>query len=220
METHDTIIELEDITFAHESRREVLKGLTFAMSEGERVGLTGHNGSGKTTLFHVIMGLLVPLDGRIRIFGKDRKKEPDFRQVRERIGLLFQDSDDQLFSPTVAEDISFGPLNLGKSRRQAADIVRDTLDTLGMAGFEERITYNLSGGEKKLIAFATVLAMRPEVLLLDEPTAGLDGDLTKRLADILKNQFHSYMIISHDKQLLRETTNSIYTMTNGTIRKG
>jgi len=93
METHDTIIELEDITFAHESRREVLKGLTFAMSEGDRIGLTGHNGSGKTTLFHVIMGLLVPLDGRIRIFGKDRKKEsyddldPWIKSVQKRVSF-------------------------------------------------------------------------------------------------------------------------------------
>lgn len=219
METRNTIIRLKDITFGYHSRPDVLKKISFALSEGDRIGLKGPNGSGKTTLFHVIMGLLTPSNGEINIFGKVRKMEQDFKAVREKVGLLFQDADDQLFSPTVAEDIAFGPLNLGKSPEEAIAIVKETLAELEMSGFEDRITYNLSGGEKKLVAFATVLAMKPKVLLLDEPTAGLDGYVTKKITTILKNRFDSYVVISHDERLLKETTNHTYNMINGTIEK-
>ncbi|MBW2645462.1 MAG: ABC transporter ATP-binding protein [Deltaproteobacteria bacterium] len=219
MAAHDTIVTLKDITFGYHTRPDVLKKISFTLSEGDRVGLVGPNGSGKTTLFHIIMGLLKPLAGEINILGEIRKIEPAFREVREKIGLLFQDSDDQLFSPTVAEDIAFGPLNLGKSPKEAKAIVKETLAKLGMSGFEQRVTYNLSGGEKRLVAFATVLAMNPKVLLLDEPTAGLDSDVTKKITAILKNHFHTYIITSHDEQLLKETTNCTYRMTKGAIER-
>ena len=219
METRNTIIELKDITFGYRTRPNVLRKSDFVLAEGDRVGLVGPNGSGKTTLFHIIMGLLRPLEGEISIFGKIRRVEPDFREVREKIGLLFQDADDQLFSPTVAEDIAFGPLNLGKSPEEATAIAKEILAELDMPGFEDRITYNLSGGEKKLVAFATIMAMRPKVLLLDEPTAGLDGDITKKITAILCNRFYSYIITSHDTQLLKETTNRTYRMANGTVER-
>lgn len=219
MATQNTIITLKDIAFGYTTRPNVLKKINFTLSEGDRVGLVGSNGSGKTTLFHIIMGLLKPSGGEINILGEVRKIEPDFREVREKIGLLFQDSDDQLFSPTVAEDIAFGPLNLGKSPKEAKAIVKDTLAELGMSGFEQRVTYNLSGGEKRLVAFATVLAMSPKVLLLDEPTAWLDSDVTKKITAILKNRFHSYIITSHDEQLLKETTSCTYRMTRGAIER-
>jgi cobalt/nickel transport system ATP-binding protein len=219
MGIRDTIIELKDITFGYRTRPNVLRKSNFVLSESDRVGLVGPNGSGKTTLFHIIMGLLRPSGGEISIFGKTRRTESEFREVREKIGLLFQDADDQLFSPTVGEDIAFGPLNLGKSPREAITIARETLAELEMAGFEDRITYNLSGGEKKLVAFSTIIAMRPKVLLLDEPTAGLDGDITKKITAILQNRFHSYIITSHDTQLLKETTNCTYRMANGKVER-
>ena len=196
------LIKLKDISFSYPGGLAVLKGLNFELHDHEKVGLIGPNGSGKTTLFHIIMGLLKPLAGEINILDKARTIEPDFREVREKIGLLFQDSDDQLFSPTVAEDIAFGPLNLGKSSQEAKVIVKETLAELGMPGFENRVTYNLSGGEKRLVALATVLAMNPKVLLLDEPTAGLDSDVTKKITAILKNHFHTYIITSHDLSLI------------------
>jgi cobalt/nickel transport system ATP-binding protein len=219
METRNTIIELKDITFGYRTRPNVLRKSNFVLSESDRVGLIGPNGSGKTTLFHIIMGLLRPSEGEISIFGKTRKIEPDFREVREKIGLLFQDADDQLFSPTVGEDIAFGPLNLGKSPKEARTITKGVLAQLEMPDFEDRITYNLSGGEKKLVAFATIIAMRPKVLLLDEPTAGLDGDITKKITAILRNHFHSYIITSHDTQLLKETTNRTYRMAHGAVER-
>ncbi len=213
------LIRLEDITFGYNSTRDVLRKLRFTFSEGDRVGLTGPNGSGKTTLFHVIMGLLKPKKGEIEIFGKRMHDEADYREVRERIGLLFQDANDQLFCPTVAEDIAFGPLNLGKNHEEALKIVREALKTLGLIGFEDRVTYKLSGGEKKLISLATVLAMKPEVLLLDEPTSGLDEETTERIIQVLNRSSTSYMIISQDKGLLARTTRCIYRMANGKLEE-
>ena len=213
------LISLEDITFGYNSTRDVLRKLRFTFSEGDRVGLTGPNGSGKTTLFHVIMGLLKPKTGEIEIFGKRMHDETDYREVRERIGLLFQDANDQLFCPTVAEDIAFGPLNLGKKHDEVLKIVREALKTLELIGFEDRVTYKLSGGEKKLVSLATVLAMKPEVLLLDEPTSGLDEETTERIIQVLNHSSTSYMIISQDRGLLARTTRCIYRMANGKLEE-
>jgi cobalt/nickel transport system ATP-binding protein len=153
----------------------------------------------------------------MEIFGKPVREENDFLEVRHRIGLLFQDSDDQLFSPTVLDDVAFGPLNLGKSKQEAIDIARKTLAYLGLDGFESRITFKLSGGEKRLVSLATVLAMEPEVLLLDEPLNGLDAKTREAITQILSHLDLSYIIISHDIDFLAIATNTIYTMQAGRI---
>jgi len=217
---NETVIKITDLSFAYPSRDYVFKKFNFNFSKGERIGLVGSNGSGKTTLFHLIMGLLYPSEGKIEIFRKKRKVENNFIEVRERIGLVFQDPDDQLFSPTVAEDIAFGPLNLRKNHQETKKILKETLETLGLAGFEDRITYNLSYGEKRLVSLATVWAMQPEILLLDEPTIWLDEGTIEKIVQILNNNSHlSYIIISHDKKFLEKTTNCIYLMDNGKIKK-
>ena len=216
----EAVIKLVDLSFAYPSRNYVFKKLNFNFFKGERMGLVGLNGSGKTTLFHLVMGLLNPLEGKIEIFGEERKVENDFVEVRERIGLLFQDPDDQLFSPTVAEDIAFGPLNLRKNHQETKKILKETLETLGLDGFENRITYNLSYGEKRLVSLATVWAMQPKILLLDEPVIWLDEKTIEKIVQILNSNSHlSYIIISHDKKFLKETTNCICLMDNGKIRK-
>jgi len=211
------IINLEGISFAYPSGLPVLKDLDFKFFSGDRIGLIAPNGSGKTTLFHIIMGLLKPISGQMEIFGQPVKEEKDFLNVRRRIGLLFQDADDQLFSPTVLEDVAFGPLNLGKSRNEAVDIARNTLASLGLSGFEDRITYKLSGGEKRLVSLATVLAMKPEVLLLDEPISGLDDETKTTLMNVLSDLDLSYILISHDLDFLFEIADPIYTMDDGKI---
>lgn len=203
------IIKLRDVSFGYPDRGFVLNKLNLSFRKGDRMGLMGANGSGKTTLLHVIVGLLKPLSGSIEILGRTVKDEKDFARVRERIGLLFQDADDQLFSPTVLEDVAFGPLNLGKTSDAAKAIARDTLQSLGLEGFEERVTHKLSGGEKRLVSLATVLAMKPEVLLLDEPTTGLDEFTEKRLVEILKGLDCSYLVASHDMDFLGQITKSI-----------
>lgn len=217
MDEDGLMIHLEDICFGYPGCPSVLDKLNLLFYGGERMGLMGSNGSGKTTLFHIIMGLLKPSSGRIEIMGRPVKEEKDFREVRKTIGLLFQDADDQLFSPTVLEDVAFGPLNLGKSQDEAKGIAVRTLESLGLAGFEDRITHKLSGGEKRLVSLATVLAMEPGVLLLDEPTTGLDEATEERLVDILKGLDVSYILVSHDMDFLKEVTFGITCMSNGTI---
>lgn len=217
MEKNDLIIHLENITFGYPGCDSVLEKLNLQFHSGNRIGLMGPNGSGKTTLFHIIMGLLKPSTGKIEFFNTPVETENDFRRVREKIGLLFQDADDQLFSPTVLEDVAFGPLNLGKTKDDAMDIARKTLAFLGLNGFEDRITYKLSGGEKKLVSLATVLAMEPEVLLLDEPTSGLDDKTRSTLKRVLLDLDLSYILISHDIEFLHEITDAIYTLENGKI---
>jgi cobalt/nickel transport system ATP-binding protein len=212
-----TLINLKDITFSFPGGAPVLEELNFELHDHEKVGLIGPNGSGKTTLFHIIMGLLKPGSGRIEIFGREVREDRDFRPVRQKIGLLFQDADDQLFSPTVLEDVAFGPLNQGKSIKEAREIARETLRSLGLEGAEDRITYKLSGGEKKLVSLATILAMKPRVLLLDEPTTALDFDTTERIIGILNQIDISYIFISHNMDFILQTTDKIYGMEGGRI---
>jgi len=217
MKSESPIINLKDVNFIYPDGKAVISHLDFSFYRGDRIGLIAANGSGKTTFFHLVMGLHKPTSGNMELFGKAVINEKDFGEGRQRIGLLFQDPDDQLFSPTVIEDVAFGPLNLGKSKANAQKIARRTLENLGMAGFEDRVTYKLSGGEKRLVSLATVLAMEPDVLLLDEPLTGLDRDTSIKIAEIIPNLDQSYIIISHDIDFLLHTTNQICTMDQGKI---
>jgi len=213
------VIQLNGICYAYPGYSPVLEDLAFEMYKGERIGLLAPNGSGKTTFFHVIMGLLPVSKGDIRIFGRPVKTEADFVGVRRKIGLLFQDADDQLFSPTVLDDVAFGPLNMGHSKDEALRISRRVLDFLGLSAFENRITLKLSGGEKKLVSLATILSMDPDVLLLDEPLNGLDNNTRTKLIEVLKTLDVSYIVISHDIDFLLDCTDIIYMMQNGRIEK-
>jgi cobalt/nickel transport system ATP-binding protein len=217
MDENNLLINLEGVSFNYPGGPPVLNQLDFKLIRGDRIGLIAPNGSGKTTLLHLIMGLLKPSAGRIEIFGKLTRDEKDFADARRKIGLLFQDADDQLFSPTVLEDVAFGPLNLGKTKKEALQIAGETLDFLGLNEFEDRITFKLSGGEKRLVSLATVLAMEPEVLLLDEPINGLDIKTRAKLKEVLSGLDLSFILISHDFDFLAETANAIYTMQDGKI---
>jgi len=212
------LIHLENISYAYPGGGLVLDHLSFQLREKEKIGLVGPNGSGKTTFFHVIMGLLKPISGNLEVFGKPMIEEKDFADVRKKIGLLFQDPDDQLFSPTVLEDVAFGPLNLGRSKQEAKDIALRTLETLGLTPLKDRITYKLSGGEKRLVSLATVLAMEPQALLLDEPTSGLDEKTKQTLVEVLGDLDLSMILISHEFDFLSEITRSIHAMEKGRIR--
>ncbi|CAA7615578.1 energy-coupling factor ABC transporter ATP-binding protein [Magnetospirillum sp. SS-4] len=196
------MIRLEGISFAYDPAHPVLDQVDFTLSAGERVALNGPNGAGKTTLLHLMVGLVRPRKGRVVAFGRERRTETDFVEVRSRAGLLFQDADDQLFCPTVAEDVAFGPLNQGKSRAEARAIVRQTLADLGLESLENRVTHKLSGGQRRLVSLAAVLAMRPEALLLDEPTNALDEATRARLLDILAGLPLAMVVVSHDREVL------------------
>lgn len=202
----EPLIELQNITFTYPgASRPVFQDFNYQLLPGEHIGLIGPNGCGKTTLLHLIMGLLRPQVGSIFILGQEVTNAKDFVQVRQKVGLLFQHADDQLFCPTVLEDVAFGPLNQGKSPAEAIGIARETMERLGLHGFEDRVTYKLSGGEKKLVSLATVLAMQPQLLLLDEPTSGLDETTKHRLVHILNDLDIAYMIVSHEDGFLEHT---------------
>lgn len=211
------VIELERVHFGYEAGKPVLNDLTFSLHEGQKVGLIGYNGSGKTTLLHLIMGLVTPSSGTIRVLGRQIKTQKDFLKVRRTIGLVFQNADDQLFSPTVLEDVAFGPLNLGKPPKEARRMARETLESLNLQGFEDRVTHKLSGGEKRLVSLATVMVMQPKALLLDEPTTGLDEGARTRIASLLNHLDIASVIVSHEYDFLAETTQRIYSMKGGRI---
>ena len=214
---NESLVEFHEVDFAYGPGQPVLSGCNFSLRAGERVALLGPNGCGKTTLLHLIVGLLRPAAGRIEAFGRPRVAEADFHEVRRRVGLLFQDADDQLFCPTVAEDVAFGPLNLGKPRDEVRRIVAATLDALGLAGYEHRVTYHLSGGEKRLVALATVLAMQPDVLLLDEPSGGLDEIATERLIGVLDRLPQAMIVVSHDRAFWEAVTTSAAELRGGKV---
>jgi cobalt/nickel transport system ATP-binding protein len=202
----EALIELHNITFAYPGAPQpVFQDFNFQLLPGNHLGLIGPNGSGKTTMLHLIMGLLRPQAGSIVVFGQEVKKQKDFIQVRQKVGLLFQNADDQLFCPTVLEDVAFGPLNQGRPPAEAIRIAMKTMERLGLSGFEDRVTYKLSGGEKRLVSLATVLAMEPQLLLLDEPTTGLDEATRHRLIHILQDLDIAYMIVSHEPEFLNHT---------------
>ncbi|SMX36853.1 energy-coupling factor ABC transporter ATP-binding protein [Maliponia aquimaris] len=192
------LIELHDLHFAYPGQPPVLAGASMRLGAGERLSITGANGAGKSTLLRIILGLVRPERGSVTVFDTERRREADFHEVRRRIGLVFQDPDDQLFCPTVAEDVAFGPLNLGKTRGEALDIVDRLLTDLDLHHLRDRVTHKLSGGEKRLVTLATVLAMDPEVLLLDEPTNALDPRNADRLAEILTALPQPVLLVSHD----------------------
>ncbi len=212
------LIDLEGISFRYPNGNQVLEGLDLRLEEGDKIGLLGENGTGKTTLFHIILGLLKPYKGEISIFGKKRKTEQDFKKIRRAIGLLFQDSDDQLFCPSVIEDVAFGPLNMGMNHKEAKDRAEQTLDELGISHLRNRVPYQLSGGEKRLVSMATILSIRPEILLLDEPTTGLDEKTKERLISVLQNYpAKAWIVISHVRSTIEAMSNKYYKINGGRV---
>lgn len=211
------LIELRGVCFRYPGGNPIHDKLDFVLQTGGRVGVMGQNGAGKTSLFHLIVGLLQPDSGEIRVMGRPRCQERDFWEVRQKIGLLFQDPDDQLFCPTVGEDVAFGPLNLGKSRQQVMQIVQRTLEALDLAHLQDRVTHHLSGGEKRLVSLATVLAMEPDALLLDEPTAGLAEGMVERLIGILNEHVQTCAIISHNRHFLERCTDVMVQLHGGKV---
>lgn len=191
-------IAVRDLRFRYPGRAEpALDGLTLEVGAGERVAVLGANGSGKTTLLLHLNGLLEGQAGHVEIGGQ-RVERASLRDVRRRVGLVFQDPDDQLFSATVGDDVGFGPANAGVRGAELEHRVADALAEVGAGGLIERTPHHLSGGEKRRAALATVLAMRPDVLALDEPTSGLDPLGRRELAEVLAGLAAAQLIVTHD----------------------
>ncbi len=196
-------IELDHLQVERDGKT-VLQSVNLALSPGERLAIVGPNGAGKTTLLRAMVGLEKPVSGTVTLFGATCRKEAEFRRARPRIGFLFQESDDQLFCPSVIEDVAFGPLNTGADEETARARAARTLENLGIAHLAERFTHRLSGGEKRLVCLAGLLAMEPDVLLLDEPTNGVDGENGARLRAALLAFKGAMILVSHDDGFVAE----------------
>jgi len=197
--SHHTIT-VDDLSFAYPDGTRALDGVSFGAGHGEAIAVVGANGAGKSTLLLHLNGLLTPEHGSVDIGGVPVTKAtlPD---IRRTVGMVFQDPDDQLFMPTVAEDVGFGPLNLGLAPEEVAARVHAALARVAAEHLAERPPYRLSGGEKRVVAIATVLAMEPKVLVMDEPSSGLDPRARRRLIDLLEGFEHTRLVATHDLDL-------------------
>ena len=197
--SHHTIT-VDDLSFAYPDGTRALDGVSFGAGHGEAIAVVGANGAGKSTLLLHLNGLLTPEHGSVDIGGVPVTKAtlPD---IRRTVGMVFQDPDDQLFMPTVAEDVGFGPLNLGLAPEEVTDRVHAALARVAAEHLAERPPYRLSGGEKRVVAIATVLAMEPKVLVMDEPSSGLDPRARRRLIDLLEGFEHTRLVATHDLDL-------------------
>ncbi len=198
-------VEVEGLGLTYGGARPALAGVSFRVTPGERVGIAGPNGAGKTSLFLCLTAVLRPTEGVARVMGLDVRDPAARRELPRHVGIVFQDSDDQLFQSSVREDVAFGPLNLGLPLDEVRRRVEEALARVGMSGSEGRVPLHLSGGEKRRVALAGVLAMRPEVLLLDEPSVFLDPRGRRELVALLCGLGGTMLIASHDLELLLET---------------
>ena len=190
-------IDVRGLAFAYPDGRQALYGIDLRIEPGERVALLGPNGAGKTTLALQLNGILTPGAGTVDVGGL-RVEKRNLREVRRRVGIVFQDPDDQLFMPTVARDVGFGPANLGQRGDQLAASVREALHTVGMAEHGDRAPHHLSFGQRRRVAVATVLSMQPEVLVLDEPSSNLDPAARRELAEVITALSVTTLVITHD----------------------
>ena len=213
------LLSLENICFAYADRPPVFSDLCFFLNKNDQIGLQGPNGCGKTTLLRLVMGLEKPQQGRILFNGVSIDNAETLRNMRCSIGFVLQNSDDQLFLPSVLDDVAFGPLNLGLGRKQARERAMETLEAMGIANLADRLTHRLSGGEKKMVSIATVLSMRPQALLLDEPTTFLDSEAMGRIVETLQQQDIAKIIVSHDTQFLKQTTTSCLVVRDGKLAR-
>ena len=214
-------LSTENLSFTYPDGTRALKNINIEIEKGEKVAIIGPNGAGKSTLFSHFNGLTEPTSGCVKIEGKPISFEKDeLLKVRQKVGIVFQDPNDQLFAPTVKEDIAFGPMNLGLSYDEVEKRVEDALKMVGMENYEDKTPHHLSGGQQKRIAIAGIIAMKPELMILDEPIAGLDPDGVEKVLNIM-NQLNeegmTLIISSHDIDMISKYADKIFVLYNGEI---
>jgi len=212
---HRPAIEIRGLTYEYPEGTRALDGVDLIVEEGESVGVVGPNGAGKSTLLLHLNGILGGR-GEVRICGLPVIKE-NLKEIRRRVGLVFQDPDDQLFSPTVFDDVAFGPLNMGLSREEAAREVRRALAMVGLKGLERRPAHHLSYGQQKRVAIATVLSMRPDILALDEPSSNLDPRARRELAELLQGLRVTKVVVTHDLPFVFEICERVVILDEGRV---
>ena len=200
MSNENISLLIEELAFAYPDGNQALFGVNLKISKGERVALLGPNGAGKTTLVMHLNGILSTLHGKVFVAGKlvDSKDKEGLKQIRSKVGIVFQDPDDQLFMPTVGQDVAFGPYNMGLRDAELDEVVTQALTMVGMLEYKDRPPHHLSFGQRRRVAVATVLAMKPEILVLDEPSSNLDPASRRELAEILRSLDITIIMVTHD----------------------
>jgi len=222
------VIELEDVSYTYPDGTDALNRISIRIDEGESAAIAGPNGAGKSTLLLIMAGLVAPSSGEVRIFGrkigkKDIGRAESMSDIRKRIGIVFQDADTQLFSATVYDDVAFGPMHLGIGEDEVDEMVKSTLEFLGITHLSERHPYDLSGGEKRKAAIATALVSSPDVLLLDEPTADLDPKNRREFVELLKKlkeDGKTIVIATHEMDILPEVVERMIVLNGEIVREG
>ncbi|WP_407422758.1 ATP-binding cassette domain-containing protein [Methanobrevibacter sp.] len=217
----DIHLETKNLSFTYHDGTQALKNVNIQIKKGEKIAIMGPNGAGKSTLFSHFNGLTEPTSGHVEVEGEkiifEREK---LLKVRQKVGIVFQDPNDQLFAPTVKEDVAFGPMNLGLEYAEVERRIEESLEMVGMSGFEDKTPHHLSGGQQKRVAIAGIVAMRPDIMILDEPTAGLDPEGVDKVLDILNNlnkEGMSIVISSHDIEMVNQFADKIFVLYNGEI---
>jgi cobalt/nickel transport system ATP-binding protein len=213
----DLAIQVHDLSFVYPDGAHALAGISFEVAAGESAGLVGPNGAGKTSLFLCLSGVLKPHAARIQVGGLDVRDPAQRKCLPAQVGIVFQNSDDQIFNATVFDDVAFGPLNLELSPGEVRNRVAEALARVGLSGMEERIPFHLSGGEKRRVALAGVLAMRPSILLLDEPSMYLDPRGRRELIQLLPTLGGTRIIASHDLELILQTCERVLLLDRGQL---
>ena len=215
------MLEVKNIKYAYNADYQALKGVSLKVERGEMVALLGKNGAGKSTLFLHLNGIYEPDEGQVFIDGEELKYDKkSLLKFRQKVGIVFQNPDDQIFAPTVEEDVAFGPLNLGLPMEEVQDRVEESLARVGMSGFEKTAPHHLSGGQKKRVAIAGILAMKPEVMVLDEPTAGLDPQGVVNLQKLLRNlndEGITIIISTHEVDLVPNYAQKVFVLVDGLL---
>ena len=210
------VIETSDLRFAYPDGTDAILGISCRIMPGEAVAIVGGNGAGKSTLLLHFNGCLSPSGGEVRIDGRPITRQ-NLATVRRTVGMVFQDPDDQLFMPTVGEDVAFGPMNLGLPADEVETQVAAALERVGMSALRKRPPHKLSAGEKRAVAIATVLAMSPDALVMDEPTSHLDPRARRRLIALLQGFPHARVIATHDLEMVVEVCQRVLVMDDGRI---
>jgi cobalt/nickel transport system ATP-binding protein len=210
------IIDFKDVVFRYPDGTEALKGISFRITHGESVGIVGANGAGKSTLLLQMNGYILPSSGLISIGDLELTKKTR-QEIRKKVGVVFQNPDDQLFMPTVYDDVAFGPLNLGMNAERVINRVNSALQTVGCLALREKPPHHLSSGQKRAVAIATVLAMEPDILVMDEPSSDLDPKSRRYLMRLLKGFKHTKIIASHDLDFILELCERCLIIKDGLI---
>lgn len=209
------MIVFKDVSFSYEPGIPVLDGMSFEIAEGETVGIIGANGMGKSTMLKVLLGLL-PHEGEVLVKGVPVCKK-NLAEIRKTLGFVLQSSDNQMFMPTVFDDMMFGLLNYGMSKPDAEKRVDEVLETLGLMKLKNKYNHKISGGEKRMAAIATVLAMQPEAIIMDEPSVSLDPYNRRAVINVINTLPQTKLIASHDLEMIRETCTRVLLLGGGRV---